>query len=156
MVAYAPIVRERAQTLPYVEGGPVPRGYMIEEYHPKGLIIAGAITLGVLYTFSVTASVSDNGKNGNGWLAVPVIGPFGWLAARHECIDTYSYSSTCSNEQTYKTWAMLDGLGQVAGATMFIAGLAITRKHLVLVDQDVLVAPYATSTGSGLRLMGRF
>ena len=51
---------------------------------------------------------------------------------------------------------MLDGLGQVAGAALLTAGLAITRKHLVLTEQDVIVAPYASSTGSGLNLIGRF
>ena len=157
MVTYAPVVRERPATLRYVEGAPIPQGYAIDEYHPRGLIIAGAVTLGSLYLISLSVAPTDDYKNGNGWLAVPVIGPFGWLATRKEQMCGYgSYTYTCSDESSNRTLAMLDGLGQVAGATMLIAGLAITRKQLVLMDNNVVVAPYATSTGSGLRLMGRF
>lgn len=157
VVTYAPIVRERPATLPYVNGAPIPRGYMVEEYHPRGLIIGGAITLGSLYLISLSVAPTDDYKNGNGWLAVPVIGPFGWLATRKDRTCGYgSYTYTCSDDSSNRTLAMLDGLGQVAGATMLIAGLAITRKHLVLVDTDVVVAPYATSTSSGLQLLGRF
>ena len=158
MVTYAPVVRERPATLPYVEdGAPIPQGYVLDEYHPRGLILGGAITLGTLYLISLSVAPSDDYKNGNGWLAVPVIGPFGWLATRKTpTCGSGSYTYTCTDESTNRTYVMFDGLGQVAGASLFIAGLAITRKRLVLFNQDAIVAPYATSTGSGLQLMGRF
>jgi hypothetical protein len=158
MVTYAPVVRQRPQTLPYMEGAPVPRGYMLEEYHPRGLIISGAVTLGVLYAISLSVASNNDFSGADGWLAVPVVGPFGWLATKKKrsCVTT-DYSSYCdTSDSGDRTAVMFDGLGQVAGAALFTAGLAITRKRLVLVDQDVVVAPYATSTGSGLQLMGRF
>ena len=158
VMSYGPVLRQRPAELPYVEGAPVPRGYMLEEYHPRGLIIGGAVTLGVLYSISFSVAASNDFNHENGWLAVPVIGPFGWLASRKTptCgVQPYTYS--CGDESSNRTMVALDGLGQAAGAAMLIAGLAITRKHLLLVDQqEVVVAPYASSTGSGLNVIGRF
>src|SRR5664280_129606 len=158
-ITYNPTLRQRPAVLPYLEGAPVPRGYMVEEYHPRGLIIGGAVTLGVLYSLSLAVAASNNFNTANGWLAVPIVGPFGWLATRKTppCNNSmYSYS--CSNDDSGNRAAVvLDGMGQVAGAAMLIAGLAITRKHLLLVDpNETVVAPYATSTSAGLNLLGRF
>jgi hypothetical protein len=133
---------------------------VLEEYHPRGLIIGGAVTLGVLYAISFSVASGNNFDSANGWLAVPVIGPFGWLAARKTptCSNAYDYSYSCnSDESGNRTMVALDGMGQAAGAAMLIAGLAITRKHLLLADpQEVIVAPYSSSTGAGLRVLGRF
>ena len=53
--------------------------------------------------------------------------------------------------------ALSQGVVPTLTTTLLIAGLAITRKHLVLIDQsEVMVAPYASSTGSGLRIFGQF
>ena len=151
------MLRPRPAELPYNEGSPIPRGYALQEYHPRGLIIAGAVTLGVLYTISLVVA-TGNDDTGNGWLAVPVVGPFGWLATHKSSnCGNASYPCTSSSDSNDNATMILDGLGQVAGAAMLVAGLAITRKHLVLVDQQgIMVAPYASSTGSGLRLLGRF
>lgn len=158
VISYGPVVRQRQAELPYVEGSPVPRGYVLEEYHPRGLIIGGAVTLGVLYMTSFSVAAGNNFDNANGWLAVPVIGPFGWLAARKTpTCGVAPYTYTCGDESSNRTMVALDGMGQAAGAAMLIAGLAVTRKHLLLVDpQDVIVAPYASSSGSGLNIIGRF
>ena len=137
----------------------MPRGYAVDEYHPRGLIIGGAVTLGTLYAISLSVAAGGNFDSSNGWLAVPVVGPFGWLAARKAPACTYAYDVSCdSDESSKRTMVVLDGLGQVAGAALLIAGVAITRKHLVLVNpqEAIVVAPYASSTGSGLRLVGRF
>jgi len=161
MITYGPMFRPRPAELPYNEGAPIPRGYVLQEYHPRGLIIGGAVTLGVLYAISLSVASSNNFNTANGWLAVPVIGPFGWLATRKAPSNicgsgTFTYS--CNNDDSgNRTAVVLDGMGQVAGAALLIAGLAITRKHLVLIDQsEVMVAPYASSTGSGLRIFGQF
>jgi hypothetical protein len=157
-MTYSPAMRQRPAVLPYLEGAPVPRGYMVEEYHPRGLIIGGAVTLGVLYSLSLAVAASNNFNTANGWLAVPVVGPFAWLATRKTppCNNSmYSYS--CSDDSGNRAAVVLDGMGQVAGAALLIAGLAITRKHLLLVDpNETVVAPYATSTSAGLNLLGRF
>jgi hypothetical protein len=162
MITYGPMFRPRPAELPYTEGAPIPRGYALQEYHPRGLIIGGAVTLGVLYLVSFTVASSNNFNTANGWLAVPVIGPFGWLATRKAPTNlcgsgTYTYDCNYNDDSGNRTAVALDGLGQIAGAAMLVAGLAITRKHLVLIDQtEVMVAPYSSSTGSGLRIFGRF
>ncbi len=157
VITYGPMLRPRPAVLPYVEGAPVPRGYVLEEYHPRGLIIGGTVTLAVLYGLSF-AVASTNFSSENGWFAVPVIGPFGWLATRKTPTCNNTTDVTCNSDDSgNRALAAFDGMGQVAGAAMLIAGLAITRKHLILVNpQDLVVAPYTSSTGSGLRLFGRF
>ena len=119
MLTYGPMFRQRPAELPYTEGAPVPRGYMLQEYHPRGLIIGGAVTLGVLYAISLSVASSNDFNTANGWLAVPVIGPFGWLATRktpsYNC-GTSSYPVTCDNadDSGNRTAVVLDGMGQVA------------------------------------------
>ncbi len=161
MITYGPMFRPRPAELPYNEGAPIPRGYMLQEYHPRGLIISGAVTLGVLYAISLSVASSNNFNTANGWLAVPVIGPFGWLATRKapsNICGSGSFTYSCNNDDSdNRTAVVLDGMGQVAGAALLVAGLAITRKHLILTDpSEVMVAPYASSTGSGLRIFGQF
>jgi len=150
-----------AKELPYFENRPIPPGYSVEEYHLRGLIIGGAVTLGVLWAISFSVASSNDFSGANGWLAVPVIGPFGWLATRDKpkCDDTEYYYDSCNrDESSNRTLVAFDGIGQLAGSAMLIAGLAITRKRLVLVDPQaaISVAPYSSSRGSGLQLVGRF
>jgi hypothetical protein len=153
--------RQPPKELPYVENRPIPAGYSIDEYHLRGLIIGGAVTLGTLWAISFSVASSNDFSGANGWLAVPVIGPFGWLATRKtpKCDGYDSYYDTCHNdESSNRTLVAFDGIGQVAGAAMLVAGLAITRKRLVLVDPQAAigVAPYASSRGSGLQIVGQF
>lgn len=161
MLTYGPMLRQRPAELPYTEGAPIPRGYVLQEYHPRGLIIGGAVTFGVLYLISFSVASSNNFDSTNAWLAVPVIGPFGWLAARKSptCNNTTSiYTVSCNTDDSgNRAMVAMDGMAQVAGAAMLIAGVAITRKRLLLTDQqELFVAPYTSSTGSGIRLFGRF
>jgi hypothetical protein len=158
MITYGPMFRPRPAELPYTTGAPIPRGYVLQEYHPRGLIIGGAVTLGVLYMISFSVAASNDFNSANGWLAVPIIGPFGWLATRKAPVcGVGSYTYACGDESSNRTMVALDGMGQAAGAAMLIAGLAITRRHLVLIDQsEIMVAPYASSTDSGLRIFGQF
>jgi len=163
IVLVSPLVQAQRlppRELPYSDNRPVPPGYAVEENHLRGLIIGGAVTLGTLWAISFSVASSNNFSAANGWLAVPVIGPFGWLATRKspQCNTSYDYSYSCSDESSNRTLVAFDAIGQLAGAGMLIAGLAITRKHFVLVDPQaaIAVAPYATSRGSGLQLIGQF
>jgi hypothetical protein len=162
IVLVSPLVQAQRlppRELPYSENRPVPAGYALDEYHLRGLIIGGAVTLGTLWAISFSVASSNNFAAANGWLAVPVIGPFGWLATRKapQCNNSDYYSS-CSDESGNRTMVAFDGIGQIAGAGMLIAGLAVTRKRLLLIDPQaaIAVAPYATSRGSGLQIIGQF
>jgi hypothetical protein len=132
--AYAyPAAPRAPESIPY-DGGPVPAGYHVEERPRRGMLIAGPIVLGVPYVLGLTVASSENFPNSTGWLAVPALGPWITLAARHRsgsCTD--SFNGTCANfdstvDSTTRTFLILDGLGQTLGAVLFIYGLASPKK----------------------------
>ena len=148
-----PRLQARPASLPYIEGAPIPPGYALQESNLTGLVIGGVIPLGVLYLISFSVASGNDFKGAAGWLAVPVIGPFGWLAAHKSTSNCYS--DVCDASE--RTFVTLDGLFQAAGAAMFVTGLAITRKKLVLLDQQqIYVVPYSSSNAHGLTLLGTF
>lgn len=92
-------------------------------------------------------------------LMVPIVGPFIsgiWLPltrapgdARNELVKNYTLP-----------WVVGDGITQLAGFTMLLAGAQKTRVPLTptlarYID-DVHVSPVATGGGSGIGLVGRF
>ncbi len=112
--------------LPYYESQPIPNGYHLESRARRGLVIAGAITLGVPYVFS--ASVASSSKDDRDtWLVLPVVGPFIDFGSRKGCDTAYCGSG----DSDARFLLMLDGLTQAAGATMLIVGLAYPQKLLV-------------------------
>ena len=149
--------KSRPETLPYREGAPVPQGYSLEESHYNGLIIGGIIPFGVLYAISLSVASGNNFEGRTGWLAVPVVGPFGWLATHKSQNCSYGYCYTSSDEPTERTFVTMDGLFQAAGAALFVTGLVMTRKQLVLNQpQQLYVLPYSSSTAHGIAVLGRF
>ncbi|HEU4538098.1 MAG TPA: hypothetical protein VFS00_28450 [Polyangiaceae bacterium] len=134
-----PIIEE------YRQGAPVPLGYHADTRVRRGLIIGGAVPLGVLYTLTMltAAGMSEAGAGGE-VLYVPVLGPFLQMAS--------------TSSQTGNSVLLLDGLGQAAGAAMLIAGLAWPKTILVRNDLGhVRVTPMPVgSSGGGLSLVGTF
>jgi len=87
----------------------------------------------------------------------PVVGPFGWLAANKARSNCNGDVCSSSDNSAVRALVMMDGIFQTAGAAMFVAGLAITRKYWVLTDpQQFYVVPYTSSTSHGLMLGGHF
>ncbi len=156
---YAPFTYAQGpRTLPYEEGQPVPPGYSPREKPRIGLIIAGAVTLGVSYLFSVLAfavddSVSCDFDTGTGdacesdlWpLTIPVAGPFLTLG-------------TTGGAQEGLMILILDGLAQVGGVAMLVLGLSSKKTVLVRNDlAEVQLAPLAVEGAlRGIALHGRF
>lgn len=143
------------KVLPYEEGQPVPPGYRLEERAHRGLVIAGAATLGGLWLLSVlVASAVDSlnrGYTGDStsvaWpLYIPVFGPFIGLGV----FDGRSNSGTLI--------LVIDGLGQAGGAAMLIGGALTKQKRLVRTAEDkptFTVLPTRMGThGMGLSLVG--
>lgn len=155
----SPFYIQGPRTLPYDEGQPIPPGYTRREKPRLGLIIGGAVTLGVSYLLSLMAFVIDDSVScvddfGDGscddgsdlWpLAIPVAGPFLTIG-------------TTDGEQDSLTILLLDGIAQVGGVVMLVLG--VTSKKTVLVRNDlaeVHLAPVALSGGGhGLGLAGHF
>jgi len=115
----------------------VPAGFHVEERPRRGLLIAGPVILGVPYVLGLTVASSENFPNSTGWLAVPALGPWITLAARHRSNSTCtsSFDTTCSGDSidtavdsTTRTFLILDGLTQGAGTILLIYGLASPKK----------------------------
>jgi len=136
--AYAYPTAPRAPESVSYDGGPVPAGYHVEERPRRGMLIAGPLILGIPYVLGLTVASSENFPNSTGWLAVPALGPWITLAARHRsstCVDS-NFSGSCVDsldstvDSTTRTFLILDGLTQGAGAILFIVGLSSTKRVL--------------------------
>jgi hypothetical protein len=151
--------------LPYEEGEPVPPGYRVVRQSRRGLVIAGSIVGGIAYGFSITGAVSDDFNHKSGSLLVPVLGPWLMLAlggAKDKCSGYSNYDSmtgemtTCSNSGL-RSMLVLDGLAQLAGATMLTIGIAYPKTRLVRKDVTISMAPIPVGKGGyGLGAVGSF
>jgi len=132
--AYAyPTAPRPPESVPY-DGGPIPTGYHLEERPRRGPVIAGTVIVASAYALGLTVASTDNFPNSTGWLVVPVVGPWITLAARHQTQDCVGFNSTgdiCANtdeNNTTRTFLVLDGLTQATGAILLIYGLASPKK----------------------------
>jgi hypothetical protein len=130
----------------------------VEERPLKGLIIGGALTLGIPYVIGLALVAPAHFPNESHWLAVPVLGPWISMGARRTTCDISHDADFCGladfgAEMIY----IMDGIVQAAGATMLIVGVTVTRRRLVrsdLVSFDV--TPMRVGLGYGLGANGNF
>ncbi len=140
-------------------GQAIPPGYHPSTRIRKGLVIGGAVTFGVVYLLSalagaVTSDVGDvtcgngcsSGTRSAKLLLIPVGGPFALVGA--------------SSSATGNFFLVLDGVAQVGGLAMLIAGLAAQESvlvHDVAKNVKIMPAPMTFgATGAGLGLVGTF
>lgn len=144
------------------EGDPVPPGYHVEEQPRSGLVIAGAIVLGVPYFFSAVSALAASSQNESGWLYVPVAGPWLTLGRR-----TYSCNPDDNNQTTSESLAcvgdvfvvmglVFDGIMQATGGALLLAGELATKPGLVRNDEAVRVVPMRMGSGAGAGVIGAF
>src|SRR5581483_3869749 len=134
-----------------------------EMHADRSMIAGGAALLATSYlAASISASifVGLNGSDGpcnagsgtnntclnyqtaGGVLFIPLLGPF--ISA-----------GGAGNASWSVPWAMVDGMAQIAGLAMIIAG--VRNKHKVPVYGDrINLAPTASATSAGVSLTGRF
>lgn len=107
-------------TLEYVEGAEIPDGYTKVERVRKGLVIGGAVTLGVGWLIAATAaaSIDDEIEDETAPLFIPVVGPFIAMG-------------TLEAEGAGRAALFVNGMAQAAGAAMLIGGIAATKTVLV-------------------------
>jgi hypothetical protein len=122
-------------------------------------LIGGPIILGVPYVLGLTITSAENFPNQTGWLAVPGIGPWITLAARHR--DGCTTSSTCTVstvESATRTFLILDGIMQTAGAVMFIYGVSSPRTVVArdFVGRLRLAPDSIGGRGYGAQVIGTF
>lgn len=156
--AYRPEPPKPPKYLPYHEGQPVPQGYYLEDNVRRGPVIAGSIVFGTFYTISLSIAGGNGFDHQTGWLALPVVGPWAQLAARHSsCTQTSADTVACTDDATVRTLLVMDGLAQATGAVLFIWGVTSHTKRFVRDDvASVEVLPTAVGSGYGLAAVGRF
>lgn len=126
-----------------------------------GLVVAGAVVMGVPYVIGLSAVTSSTSRNGAAWLIVPGIGPWLSLGARRSACSSPSTNSAvdnsfdCLGDALASTGLIFDGIIQTAGATLLIVGIASPKKVLVR-DDTVSVTPAHVGSGYGVLAQGRF
>lgn len=162
VVEYAP-GQSLPLRLPFEQGDPIPSGYSVEERYDKALTVGGGVVLGSAYLTAVVLAASSS-ESGQGWLMVPLIGPFAAIMKQETtCGDATSLQPVSTqdcvetvNAATRRTVVVLaDGLLQVAGATMLVIGLATPERQLVL-DSGVTLVPGVAGGDYGATLRGVF
>lgn len=148
---YAAPIYAPEEITDFDDTAPVPPGYTRVQRTRKGLIIAGAATLGATYgvtAFAAAIAADVNHIDGTDTdvtaMLIPVAGPF--LQLQH------------TDSAVGKFWLTVLGGGQAAGAIMLLYGLSSPRYVLVRNDQ-LSVGPMIDRGGrgvSGLTLTGRF
>ncbi|MBI2389082.1 MAG: hypothetical protein HYV09_05640 [Deltaproteobacteria bacterium] len=133
-------------------GGPVPPGYRVVRRSNDGLVRWGWIGLGVSYGLGAIVGLGAN--NGGGWMALPVLGPWAYLAMR-ETEAPNGYSSSSSDDGT--AGVVMIGLGQGISALLLIIGYA-GSKTLVRTGSAVAmtVTPVVTRNTYGLGVTATF
>jgi hypothetical protein len=156
----APEPPQTPKYLPYHEGEAVPQGYYLEDSVRRGPVIAGSIVFGVPYAISLSIAGGNGFDNQTGWLALPVVGPWVELAARHSsCSQTSNDTVACDEgeDTSVRTGLVMDGLMQVTGAVLFIWGVTSHTQRLVRDDvASVEIVPTTVGSGYGLGAVGRF
>lgn len=156
--------------LPYREGQPIPPGYRLEYDANTGLIVGGLVTTLVGYGAALGVGQGSGFKNGTGWLAVPLLGPWAALAGRQnpcagldvsdpdiEDLEDAECIEEALDEAQLMAFMTIDGLVQATGAVLFVIGLATGEDQLV--RQDIAgfrLVPRVGATGFGLSAHARF
>ena len=148
----------------------MPAGYKVEHRSANGLIISGSLSLLVGYVTAMVVGGGDDFKNGTGWVAVPVVGPWAAIGARaYHCdnsatdiLQAQKAANACVHGafNEVQTIAILsaDAVVQATGAVLFLAGLASGEDQLVRTDVAGLrITPRAVGRdGFGIGFDGRF
>ena len=135
-------------TLPYENDESIPPGFAVRSRANRPLVVAGAITFGVSYLFSALIAsvlVSFDSRDGGAGapLFIPVVGPFVAIG-------------TLNAEGAGTFWLVVDGLTQVGGAAMFVAGLTMREKYLQRTAAQVSLEPEVIVGPGGMKLKWTF
>lgn len=156
--------RPRAQSyvlappaLPYYEGAEPPEGYVLQSHRNHGLMIGGGLTWVAAYGAGLIYAMGKSFDNGTGWLAAPLIGPWGAISGREfRCESSQNVTQKeidkcvdgALSEVTSITFLAMMGLVQAVGATLFFVGVGDTTEQWLRADlADVEVSADAGQVG---------
>jgi hypothetical protein len=157
----------RPPILPYRKGFAVPAGYEIVKTPATGLLAGGLVGWGIAYTGGVVFAAVNGFENGTGWLAVPIAGPWGAIGSRNyeTCrTRTVAEAKACVRNAVKEvqviTFFAVDGIGQLAGGLVTLAGLVSTKEELIrsdLVEKvQVSVLPPVQGSPWAVSVSGQF
>jgi len=140
-------------TIPYLEGVPFPPGYWPALRPRRSFIAAGAALFGGSYLASVLTAATILGGNGKHSIEVaplfaPFAGPFATLGTSRDV------QLNDPGVRTNGVLVIVDGVAQVAGAALFIAGYAAPERVLVRTKEsyqpeEAAWVPEVAFTGRG-------
>lgn len=159
---FPPLDISAPETMNYRNGDPVPFGYHVESKVRTRVVVGGAVTLGGAFAITAIGAVmaitmqsgeSDSnpplrGNLGQNFkpLFVPVLGPFIAIG-------------TTQPNGAGTALLIADGVVQVGGFAMLLAGLGLRKKELVRNDSgalDLAVTPIASPGLAGVGIVGAF
>jgi hypothetical protein len=118
-----------AETLAMATAPAHPRPHIVTEPR-QGIIIGGAVTWAVAYTFSLMGSSTSDGDMARHWLYVPVAGPFLYLHNRERCPPTNDPTMCVDDWATPLVFTMF-GIVQSVGAALVAGGFLFQRERVV-------------------------
>ncbi|HEY1957801.1 MAG TPA: hypothetical protein VGH28_19405 [Polyangiaceae bacterium] len=120
--------------------------------HPRtGLVAGGASLFATTYLASVFGAVGADPGSPYEALYAPIVGPF-YVAGHTFATTSSSDFAGGLLEDTVGVLFLIDGLAQLGGAAMMIAGFALPRK----IEPAVRVSPLVGRGMTGLGLTGAF
>lgn len=141
---------EGPKRLPYKGEAEMP-GYQLEEQRRWWMIGLGGALFGVGYVAGIGVGADRDFRNGFGFTAIPIAGPWVALAMRN---DECTPSLSCSNDSDDALAAA--GVLQAIGGIGLAIGLVSTRQVWVRKDVAWTLAPLFGRQGTGLQVRGAF
>ena len=137
-------------------GDPLPAGGKVESVRAWSALLFGGVAFMLAYVPSIYVAASSSTKS-EGWLAVPVIGPWAALGAREACVpDPNSPGPTCAGDATSKIGLITDGIIQAVSTGILLVGLpSHTEVTWPSTQASMRVVP-TLGTTNGLAVVGRF
>lgn len=121
-----------------------PPGYHTESRSRRGIVLGGALMLGIPYLISAgvgAAGITDHNR-GIVPMLVPVVGPFITLETSHVFEGTRDQAATVG--RVFGAMGLIvDGVLQVGGLSLVVVGLA-AQKRVVVRDRDEPAAAVPT------------
>lgn len=135
-----------------------PNRYRYENKPRYALVGAGAGVFGGAYLIGVVFAAAYEFRNKSSWLAAPIIGPWVHLQQRDwsDCEDDSDFGFACTDEELADiligVFVTFEGVAQLGGIAMFIAGFAAPKQVAV----PVAVRPLVSPSAKGLELSVSF
>jgi hypothetical protein len=137
------------------ESKPIPHGFHPEKGMNRNMVISGVVTASVGYALS---AVMGLGVQGRGYYAtIPFVGPFVAAATIRGCTGT-GFLCDVSNglvNDARAVW-VLNGVAQITGTALVIAGLTSHKWTLVPDERRVMPVPMIGPGTTGMGLVGTF